>query len=170
MSTIPVEVGRRRFLMGAAGLAAAPLVAGMAGCAAGARPAQPGPTAASGAGAGANPVSAATTVTGRRRIGSLEVSNVGLGCKTMNEELGTGFVAWGPWGYGCTTGTITPFTRFVEGDFRGAVPHNTPENLAANMPLDELQELNTSLAGITIHGDRLPAPVVALSGVEARAL
>jgi len=54
MSTIPVEVGRRRFLMGAAGLAAAPLVAGMAGCAAGARPAQPGPTAASGAGAGTN--------------------------------------------------------------------------------------------------------------------
>jgi aryl-alcohol dehydrogenase-like predicted oxidoreductase len=104
------------------------------------------------------------------------------------------------------------------------LPRNTPENLAANMPLvqllqdwgvrkgatpaqlslawltaqkpwivpipsatrlphlledlgaedvtfsaDELQELNTALAGITIHGDRLPAPVLALSGVEAPA-
>jgi aryl-alcohol dehydrogenase-like predicted oxidoreductase len=54
------------------------------------------------------------------------------------EELGIGFVAWAPLGYGFTTGTITPFTRFVQGDFRGAVPRNTPENLAANMPLIEL--------------------------------
>jgi aryl-alcohol dehydrogenase-like predicted oxidoreductase len=308
MSTNPVGVGRRRFLMGAAGVAAVPLVAGMTGCGAGAQPTPPGPTSANGN--GANPVTAATTVTGRRRIGSLEVSNVGLGCQTMTgrlygpvtsrddmvkiirtaadqgvtlfdtaetygpfeserivgdalqpvrdqvvietkfgwdidpdtgqmrgglnsrpdqirravdgmlqrlrtdridvllqhrvdptvpiedvagtvkdlitqgkvlyfglsepgpetvrrahavqpltviqneysmlwrgpetqilplcEELGIGFVAWGPLGYGFTTGTITPFTRFVQGDFRGSVPRNTPENLAANMPLVEL--------------------------------
>jgi aryl-alcohol dehydrogenase-like predicted oxidoreductase len=34
---------------------------------------------------------------------------------------------------------------------------------------DELEELDTALAGIAIRGDRLPAPVLALSGVEARA-
>ena len=127
------------------------------------------------------------------------------------EELGIGFVPWTPVGMGFTTGTINPFTRFTEGDFRAAVPRNSPENLAANMPLvqliqewavrkgatpaqislawlmaqrpwivpipsatrtahllenlgaedvtfsaDELSELNTALAGITIHGDRLP--------------
>jgi aryl-alcohol dehydrogenase-like predicted oxidoreductase len=138
------------------------------------------------------------------------------------EELGIGFVCWAPLGYGFTTGTITPFTRFAEGDFRAVVPRNRPENLAANMPLvqmlqdwgvrkgatpaqislawltarkpwvvpipsttrlphmlenvgaedvafsaDELQELDTALAGITIQGDRLPAPILAISGVEA---
>jgi hypothetical protein len=50
------------------------------------------------------------TDVGRRRIGSLEVSTVGLGCQTS---------------------------------------------------ADELQELNVALAGITIQGDRLPAPVLA---------
>ncbi|CAM3558899.1 aldo/keto reductase [Mycolicibacterium frederiksbergense] len=54
------------------------------------------------------------------------------------EELGIGFVPWGPVGMGFTTGTITPFTRFAEGDFRAAVPRNSPENLAANMPLVQL--------------------------------
>ena len=33
----------------------------------------------------------------------------------------------------------------------------------------EVQELNPALAGIRIYGDRLPAPVLALSGVEAPA-
>jgi aryl-alcohol dehydrogenase-like predicted oxidoreductase len=50
-------------------------------------------------------------------------------------ELGIGFVPWAPLGMGFTTGTITPFTRFAEGDFRAQVPRNSPENLAANMPL-----------------------------------
>jgi aryl-alcohol dehydrogenase-like predicted oxidoreductase len=54
------------------------------------------------------------------------------------EELGIGFVPWAPLGMGFTTGTITPYTRFAEGDFRAAVPRNTPENLAANMPLVQL--------------------------------
>nr|WP_037182455.1 aldo/keto reductase [Rhodococcus opacus] len=141
------------------------------------------------------------------------------------EELGIGFVCWAPLGMGVTTGTINPYTRFAEGDFRGAVPRNAPDALAANMPLvqliqewavrkgataaqislawlmaqrpwivpipsatrtahlledlgaeevafsdDELQELNTALAGITIHGDRLPPAVLAQTGVEAPAL
>jgi aryl-alcohol dehydrogenase-like predicted oxidoreductase len=54
------------------------------------------------------------------------------------EELGIGFVPWAPVGMGFTTGTITPFTRFADGDFRAAVPRNSPENLAANMPLVQL--------------------------------
>jgi aryl-alcohol dehydrogenase-like predicted oxidoreductase len=52
--------------------------------------------------------------------------------------LGIGFVPWAPLGMGFTTGTITPYTRFAEGDFRAAVPRNRPENLAANMPLVQL--------------------------------
>ncbi len=54
------------------------------------------------------------------------------------QELGIGFVPWAPLGMGFTTGTITPYTRFVEGDFRAAVPRNSRENLAANMPLVQL--------------------------------
>jgi aryl-alcohol dehydrogenase-like predicted oxidoreductase len=139
-------------------------------------------------------------------------------------ELGIGFVCWAPLGMGFTTGTIHPSTRFAEGDFRAAVPRNTPEALAANMPLvqliqdwavrkgatpaqvslawlmaqrpwivpipsatriphllenlgaeevafsdEELHELNAALEGIAIQGDRLPEPVLAMTGVEARA-
>ena len=54
------------------------------------------------------------------------------------DELGIGFVPWAPLGMGFTTGTINPSTRFAEGDFRAAVPRNSPQNLAANMPLVQL--------------------------------
>lgn len=138
------------------------------------------------------------------------------------EELGIGFVCWGPLGSGFTTGTINPFTRFAEGDFRAGMPRNSPESLEANMPVvqllddwgvrkgatpaqislawllaqhpwmvpipsttrvshllenlgseevifsdEELIELDTALRNITITGDRLPAPVLAATGVEA---
>lgn len=53
-------------------------------------------------------------------------------------ELGIGFVPWAPLGMGFTTGTLTPYTRFADGDFRAAVPRNSPVNLAANMPLVQL--------------------------------
>lgn len=141
------------------------------------------------------------------------------------QELGIGFVPWAPLGMGFLTGTMTPYTRFAQGDFRGAVPRNSPDNLAANMPLvqliqdwsvrkgatpaqislawlmaqqpwivpipsttrtahladnlgaedvtfsaDELRELNTTLAGIPVHGDRLQPAVLAQTGVEARPL
>ena len=39
---------------------------------------------------------------------------------------------------GFTTGTINPSTRFAKGDFSAAVPRNSPQNLAANMPLVQL--------------------------------
>lgn len=138
------------------------------------------------------------------------------------QELGIGFVPWAPLGMGFTTGTITPYTRFAEGDFRAAVPRNSRENLAANMPLvqliqewavrmgatpaqislawlmaqrpwvvpipsttrtahlaenlgaeevtfsaDEMRDLNSALARIAIHGQRLQPAVLAQTGVEA---
>ena len=137
-------------------------------------------------------------------------------------ELGIGFVPWAPLGMGFTTGTITPYTRFAERDFRANVPRNTPENLSANMPLvqliqdwavrkgatpaqislawlmaqqpwivpipsatrtahlaenlgaeevtftaDELRDLNAALAGLRIHGERLPPAALSQAGVEA---
>lgn len=54
------------------------------------------------------------------------------------EQLGIGFVCWAPLAYGFTTGTITPFTRFAPGDYRGMLPRHTPENLTANMPIVQL--------------------------------
>jgi aryl-alcohol dehydrogenase-like predicted oxidoreductase len=44
------------------------------------------------------------------------------------------------------------------------------ENIGASeitFSADELRDLNASLAAITVHGDRLPAAVLAFSGVEA---
>lgn len=53
-------------------------------------------------------------------------------------ELGIGFVCWAPLGMGFTTGTINPSTRFAPGDFRAAVPRNSPEAMTANMTLVQL--------------------------------
>ena len=88
MNSNATDRGRRRFLMGAAGVAAAPLVAAVAaGCMSDERSPESPATGANGAGDDANPVTAATTVAGRRTIGSLEVSSVGLGCQTMTGKL-----------------------------------------------------------------------------------
>jgi hypothetical protein len=87
MERKPTDRGRRRFLLGAAGLAATPLVAGMAGCTSDAPTTEARAAGTGGAGDGANPVTTATTVTGRRTIGSLEVSSIGLGCQTMTGTL-----------------------------------------------------------------------------------
>ncbi|MER5806367.1 aldo/keto reductase [Streptomyces mirabilis] len=54
------------------------------------------------------------------------------------EELGIGFVCWAPLGMGFATGTINPYTRFAQGDFRAAVPRNSPDNMPANMALVQL--------------------------------
>ena len=42
------------------------------------------------------------------------------------------------WAWGSPPEPSRPITRFAEGDFRAAVPRNSPENLAANMPLVQL--------------------------------
>lgn len=55
------------------------------------------------------------------------------------EELGIGFVAWGPVGLGYLTGKIDARTKFdPKTDLRSAFERFTPENLAANMPIVDL--------------------------------
>ncbi|WP_329331550.1 aldo/keto reductase [Streptomyces sp. NBC_00663] len=54
------------------------------------------------------------------------------------EELGIGFVCWAPLGMGFTTGTMSPYTRFTAEDRRTAMPGNSRDNRAANMPLVQL--------------------------------
>ena len=54
------------------------------------------------------------------------------------EELGIGFVPWGPVHRGFLTGRFDASTRFDKSDRRAAVPSFTPEALKANMPVLEL--------------------------------
>ena len=54
------------------------------------------------------------------------------------EELGIGFVPWGPLGAGFLTGKIDAATTFDVNDFRNAVPRFTPEARAANLAVVEL--------------------------------
>ncbi|MCF2505288.1 aldo/keto reductase [Dyadobacter sp. CY107] len=52
------------------------------------------------------------------------------------EELGIGFVPWGPLGTGFLTGTISPDATFdAATDLRAAFPRFTKEAMKANMPL-----------------------------------
>jgi aryl-alcohol dehydrogenase-like predicted oxidoreductase len=83
---------RRRFLLGTAGLAAVPLVTGVTGCtstpdqqaSAAQRTPAPSPTPTAG---GESTATTAITLAARRRLGSLEVSGMGLGCQTMPGNL-----------------------------------------------------------------------------------
>lgn len=68
------------------------------------------------------------------------------------EELGIGFVPWGPMGMGYLTSTIDQTTLFdAHSDLRSGFERFTPENLAANMPFVEritrLAEKKGSTAG-----------------------
>ena len=55
------------------------------------------------------------------------------------EELGIGFVPWGPLGMGYLTGKIDARTKFdPKTDLRSEFERFTPENLAANMPVVDL--------------------------------
>ncbi|SHM06840.1 Predicted oxidoreductase [Flavobacterium saccharophilum] len=55
------------------------------------------------------------------------------------EQLGIGFVPWGPIGTGFLTGKITPDTKFdSDTDLRAVFPRFTPEAIRANMPVVEL--------------------------------
>ena len=76
---------RRRLLIGAAALASAPLVAGLAGCqGAGKQEAAAGGVAGSGASS-----TVTTKLTGRRKLGTLEVSSIGLGVQNMHRTYQT---------------------------------------------------------------------------------
>ncbi len=54
------------------------------------------------------------------------------------EELGIGFVPWGPLGSGFLTGTIDVKTTFDANDFRTHAPRFTPEARAANAAMVDL--------------------------------
>lgn len=55
------------------------------------------------------------------------------------EELGIGFVPWGPLGTGFLTGNITADTKFdAVTDLRANFPRFTPEAINANMPVVEM--------------------------------
>ncbi len=52
------------------------------------------------------------------------------------QELGIGFVPWGPVGMGFLTGWMTPETHFdTKTDFRHKFPRFSPENIRANLPI-----------------------------------
>lgn len=55
------------------------------------------------------------------------------------EELGIGFVPWGPLGTGFLTGTIDPNTKFDSStDLRANFPRFTTEAMKANMPVVDM--------------------------------
>nr|WP_321239244.1 aldo/keto reductase [uncultured Tolumonas sp.] len=55
------------------------------------------------------------------------------------EELGIGFVPWGPLGTGFLTGTIDPSTKFdSSNDLRANFPRFTQEAMKANMPVVDI--------------------------------
>ena len=81
-----IDLRRRGFLKGGAALASIPLVAGLAACTPGSETPQSAGSATN-APSGSGAVAAATTATGRRTLGSLEVSSIGLGTQTMPGNL-----------------------------------------------------------------------------------
>ena len=54
------------------------------------------------------------------------------------EELGIGFIPWGPLGSGFLTGKIDATTKFDNSDFRAGSPRFTPEAREANLAFVEL--------------------------------
>src|SRR6476646_2741029 len=55
------------------------------------------------------------------------------------QELGIGFVPWGPLGMGYLTGKITPTTKLdPKTDLRSGFDRFSPANIAANMPIVDL--------------------------------
>lgn len=54
------------------------------------------------------------------------------------EELGVGFVAWGPLGQGFLTGKIDAATTFGAGDFRAMLPRFAEEARSANLAVVDL--------------------------------
>lgn len=65
------------------------------------------------------------------------------------EELGIGFVPWGPLGAGFLTGTIDATTTFDPIDFRNRAPRFTPEARAANLALVDLLKRVAEQKGAT---------------------
>jgi aryl-alcohol dehydrogenase-like predicted oxidoreductase len=77
------------------------------------------------------------------------------------EELGIGFVPWGPLGTGFLTGKVASASSFGANDFRAASPRFTPEAMAANQAVVEVVEQFAAAKGAT-------AAQVALAWLLAR--
>ena len=66
------------------------------------------------------------------------------------EELGIGFVPWGPVGMGFLTGSMTPETRFdPKTDYRHKFPRFSPENIRANLPILDIVRRKAAEKGTT---------------------
>lgn len=66
------------------------------------------------------------------------------------EELGIGFVPWGPLGTGFLTGKITADTKFDSAtDLRASFPRFTQEAMKANMPLVEMLNAIAGKKGVS---------------------
>jgi len=77
------------------------------------------------------------------------------------EELGIGFVPWGPLGTGYLTGKVVSPSSFDANDFRAGSPRFTPEAMEANQAVVEAVELLAAAKGAT-------AAQVALAWLLAR--
>ena len=66
------------------------------------------------------------------------------------EELGIGFVPWGPLGTGFLAGGITPDSKFdAATDLRANFPRFTPEAIKANMPVVEMLDNIAKRKGVS---------------------
>lgn len=65
------------------------------------------------------------------------------------EQLGIGLVPFAPLGKGFLTGTVTPETRFPEGDFRNRQPRFASDMRAANQALADLVVSFATAKGVT---------------------
>ena len=65
------------------------------------------------------------------------------------EELGIGFVCWGPTARAFLTDRFNEYSRFAQEDRRASVPTFTPKALAANMPLLRLAREWALRKGVT---------------------
>ena len=65
------------------------------------------------------------------------------------EELGIGFVCWGPTARAFLADRFNEYSRFAQEDRRASVPTFTPEALAANMPLLRLAREWALRKGVT---------------------
>jgi aryl-alcohol dehydrogenase-like predicted oxidoreductase len=65
------------------------------------------------------------------------------------QELGVGFVPWGPLGTGFLTGTISANTRFDDTDLRSTFPRFTPEAMKANLGFVDMLRGFASRVGAT---------------------
>jgi len=77
------------------------------------------------------------------------------------EELGIGFVPWGPLGTGYLTGKVASTSSFDANDFRAGSPRFTPEAMEANQAVVEAVEQLAAAKGAT-------AAQVALAWLLAR--